>query len=170
MTTVTPDWLERLLARLPRRAVPPSLLTGYAQQVMARVQPAPSAAWWRRPAVRWALAPALVAAGALLWVGVTMRPRLDRTVIAQAIVLDRLNEPWGAEAIDEETLVEEAHQVDRFVLTEAHAASVSQAAASLFELLDHLGEEAPDAAPDEGWPDAADPEIVQHLQHQVYLT
>ncbi len=168
MTTVTPDWLERLLARLPRRAVPPSLLTGYTQRVMARVRPAPSAVWWRRPAVRWA--PALTVAGALLWVGVTMRPRLDRTVIAQAIVLDRLNEPWGAEAIDEETLVEEAHQVDRFVLTEAHAASVSHAAESLLELLDRLGEEAPDAASDEGWPDAADPEIVQHLQHQVYLT
>ena len=156
------DWLERLLARLPRRAVPPQLLTGYTQQVMARLQDAPSPSmrgWWSRPVVRWALAPALAAVGALLWVGLTAPPTLDRTV-AQAIVLDHLNEPWSAETVDEETLIDDAHQVDRFLLVEAHAAAVSRSAESLLELLDRLGEEAPDAVPDEGAPDAADPEVV----------
>ena len=164
MSAETPNWLERLVARLPRRAVPPYLLAGYTQRVMERLQPRPSAAWWTRPAVRWSLAPALATACVLCWVGVATHSTPERAVLAQAIVLDRLNEPWNVDAIDEETLVDDAHQVDRFVLAEAHAAAVSRSAEALIDLLDHLGEaplEAlPEGAPDDGLLDAADLEFA----------
>ena len=162
--TSTNDWLERLVATLPRRAVPPFLLTGYTHTVMGRLAPRPSAVWWTRPGVRLAVAPVLAVAFCIvLWIGTATRPSPNRT-LAQAIILEHLNEPWNVDAIDDETLVDDAHQVDRFVLAEAHAAAVSRSAESLIDLLDHLGEEPldapPDGATDDGLLDAADPEFA----------
>ena len=110
--------MERRLGRLRREPMPPRLLDGYTSRVMDRLAPAAVRVWWRLPAVRLALAPAVaMAVGVGLWVAVAHRAtRWSHRALAQAVILERLDEPWSVEPMDEALLVEDAQQVDRFVL------------------------------------------------------
>ena len=158
------SWVERLLGRLRRRPMPPRLLDGYAQRVMDRIAPpAPVVRLrWDRP-LRWALAPAVaVAVGVLIWVSVGGRATpLSQRALAQAMVLEHLDEPWHADPVDASLLLEDAQQVDRFVLAQAPstAATSAESIAHLLNLLDEEPlEAAPDSAPDDWLLDLADPE------------
>lgn len=159
--TPSTTWIERLLARLPRRRVPPRLLDGYTQRVMARITPtAPTVRLcWERP-VRWALAPAAVVAGVLVWVLAGGRAPLSQRALTQAAVLEHLEEPWHADAIDASLLVDDAQQADRVVLAEvpATAAASAESLATLLHLLDEEPLDPADAeTPEDWWPDMADP-------------
>lgn len=172
----TPEssWVERLPGRLRHRPVPPRLLDGYARRVMERIAPtcpwesveagrppAPVVRWrWDRP-LRWELAPAAaVATGVLIWAIAGGRATsLSHRAVAQAMILERLDDPWSIGPADEELLAEDARQVDRFLL--AQVPSTTAASAELLAtLLNQLDEEpldtVPDAAPEDWLLDLAD--------------
>ena len=161
--TPSPTWIERLLGRWSRRPMPPRLLDGYTQRVMDRiVPPAPAVRLrWHRP-VRWVLAPAAgVAVGVLVWVivGGHAMP-LSQRAVAQATVLEHLDESWHADAVDASLLMEDAQQADRFVLAEvpSTAAASAESQATLLNLLDEEPlDSAADETPDDWLLELADP-------------
>ena len=162
--TETPSstWIERLLERLRRQPMPPRLLDGYTRRVMDRLAPSTVVRLrWARP-LRWVLAPvATVMAGALIWVIAGGRGApLSSRVLAQATVLEHLDEPWHADPVDASLLLDDAQQADRFVLAQvpSTAAASAEAQATLLNLLDEEPlDPAADDTPDDWLPDLIDP-------------
>ena len=135
-----PEWLARLLRRRAATPMPPGLLDGYARQVMARLaSPVRQArpAWWR-----WLAVPVAAAAGVWIWALAALHPAGSRPsaqeTLARVTVLDGLGEavPSVSDTGTEPDLMEDAQEVDGFVLAEAPPEPTADTLLPLLQALD----------------------------------